>query len=1004
LFCDLVGSTALAATMDPEEWRDVVMQYQKAASDVVARFGGHVAKTFGDGLLVYFGWPTAHGDDSERAVRAGLAIRDAIATLAARLEMTLPVRVGMDTGLVVIAEDGEVYGDPPNVASRVQALCEPGTVLVTAATHRLVSGLFLVEERGAHQLKGVPAPVVLFQVAQPSGVRSKLAVAAARGLTPFVGRENERQLLASRFEQAREGKGQVALLVGEPGIGKSRLAHVLHEDLAGVPHTWLECGGTPYFANTPFYALTELLRQFFAWRENDSVEVRVAALTRALENAGLDVIEALPLVAPLLDLPVPEGYPPQLVVPEVAGKRLVAMIAAWVFGIARLQPLVILLEDLHWVDPSTLELTELLVEQGATAPLLLLFTARPEFTPRWALRAHHTQLTLNRLPRRDAREMVTHVAARAALPAEVADVVVTRTDGVPLFVEELTKAVIEAGTTEALGEIPATLADSLMARLDRLGTATKEVAQVGSVLGRRFALGLLRSIHSGPEADLETALEKLVDAELVYPEGLPPEVVYVFRHALVQDAAYSSLLKSRRRALHARVGKVLLEQFADVAETQPELLAHHFTEAREIAPAVEAWRRAGERTLRRGAPSEAARHLRRGLEVVRALPQGPVRDAHEFHLQLSLGQALTVTKGYGPEMAAAFAQAQALGEVAATPSEAALLLVGLWGPTLSTQGPAVAAPLAARALAAAERAGLAPGLVWAHLAQGANCYHAGDLAGSRTHLRCALALYDETPVAPVPFNPGIGALGFAALTAWHLGLADEARKHAREGLARAERSGLPADRAWAERFAAILHQLLGNPAAVRVHAERAIMACAEEPNPTDEAIATAHRGWAMAAEGQLPEGIAIAREGTLRMLATGMRVALEHLLTLLADALARADNVADALTTLAEAEGAVPGEEVWRAETLRLRAELLARHGADSADVEAIYHDALAWARRQGAKAYELRTAMSFARWVGGHGRTAEGRNLLTPIYASFTEGFDTPDLIEANALLAELA
>src|SRR5437867_4291196 len=629
VFCDLVGSTALSQQLDPEEWRAVVVQYLKAAAEAVARLGGHVAKTLGDGLLVYFGWPRAHEDDAERAVRAGLGIVDAVGALNRRLKSRLAVRIGMDTGLVVIGEDGEVYGDTPNVAARVQALAEPDTVLVTAAAHRLVSGLFLVEERGAHALKGVPAPVTLYRVVQPSGVRSRLAAAAVLGLTPFIGREDERRLLRTRFEQAREGEGQVVLLVGEPGIGKSRLALVLHEDLAGVPHSWLESGGQPYFADTPFYAVTELLKQLFAWTGEDTPEARLATLERALGAAGLATQQALPLVAPLLDLPVPKGYPPVLAAPEVARRRLLATLAAWVLGAARLQPLVILLEDLHWVDPSTLGLQQLLVEQGATAQLLLLYTARGDFQAPWPLRAHHTQLMLSRLPRRHVREMVARVAARTALPEAVVDAVVTRTDGVPLFVEELTRADVEAGGAAAGMDIPPTLADSLMARLDRLGPPAKEVAQVGAVLGREFSYALLHAVHPLPEAELEAALARLVDAELVYPRGSPPEATYLFKHALVQEVAYESLLKTRRRELHRAIAQVLVEKFPAVAEAQPELLAQHWTAAGDAEAAIAAWQRAGDRAKEWSAYAQAADHYTKSIEMLGALPEVAERAQRE---------------------------------------------------------------------------------------------------------------------------------------------------------------------------------------------------------------------------------------------------------------------------------------------------------------------------------------------------------------------------------------
>jgi class 3 adenylate cyclase/tetratricopeptide (TPR) repeat protein len=686
LFCDLVGSTALAAELDPEEWRYVIAQYQKAATEVVERGGGHVARLLGDGLLVYFGWPTAREDDAERAVRIGLGLLDAVAALACRLPMQLAVRIGMDTGPVVVGNDGEVYGEVPNVAARVQAAAEPNTVLITSVTHRLVAGLFVVEDRGPQQLKGMPKPVRLLRIVRPSGVRGRLAAAAERGLTPFIDREHERQLLRERFEQAREGQGQVLQLIGEPGIGKSRLAQALRADLVDTPHTWLECGGAPYSANTPFYALTQLLRHFLTAAGEISPAELVAGLERALESVDLPVAQALPLIAPLLDLPVPEGYPPVIGVPDAARKHLLAILAAWTLASARMQPLVILLEDLQWVDPSTLELQHLLVEQGATVPLLLLYTARPEFQPPWPLRAHHTQLTLSRLRHQYVRAMVGQVAARVALPPAVVDAVVTRTDGVPLFVEELTRAAVEAGA-QAGEVIPATLQDSLMARLDRLGRTTKEVAQVGAVLGRDFEYGLLNAVHPVPQADLQGALERLVDAELLYVRGLVPAASYTFRHALVRDTAYGSLLKARRRALHERVARALTDRFPELARAQPEVWAQSWTEtgttkaltvrvgtdelAAEIAhhwfaagpggdagqAVAWAWH-AGDRARARFAYEEASRLYETALS---ALSWGAVPDpVREAELLLRLGDALK-RAGEVEKAKAVFTRAAELG-------------------------------------------------------------------------------------------------------------------------------------------------------------------------------------------------------------------------------------------------------------------------------------------------------------------------------------------------------
>ncbi len=1000
LFCDLVGSTQLAAGLDPEDWRELVRGYQAAADAVVARFGGHVAQHLGDGLLVYFGWPEAHDDDAERAVRAALALVEAMAARDARLQL----RVGLHTGPVVVSDVGGggrvetlALGDAPNLAARVQAEAAAGEVFATAATHRLVSGLFLVEARGTRALKGVRDPVELFRVVRPSGVRGKLAAAAVHGLSPFVGREDERRLLRSRFEQASEGEGQVVLLVGEPGIGKSRLAQRLREDLAGTPHSWLETGGAPYFASTPFYAVSELLKQFFSWSPDDGLVQRVAGLARALEVAGLWRADALPLIAPLLDLPLPKGYSPVLAAPEVARKRLLATLAEWVFAIARTQPLVILLEDVHWVDPSTLALQQILVDQGSAVPLLLLYTARPELRVPWPMRAHHTQLTLNRLAKKHTRALIEQVAARAVLPAEVMDAVVARTDGVPLFVEELTKAAVESGAKGAQ-EIPPTLADSLMARLDRLGPAAREVAQVASVLGREFTYALLHAVHPIAEAELEAALAKLGDAELVYAHGIPPEASYSFKHALVQDAAYGSLLKSRRRELHGRAAKVLGEQLRDVAEAHPELLAHHHTGAGAADPAADAWQRAGERALERGAHGEAAQHLERGLALLAALPESDTRDGRELRMQITLGQALQTTKGYAsPEVAVAYARARELGERVARPAQLVALLVGLWTSAFTREGPLVAQPLADQALAASERRGAERARVWPHIIQGHNRYHLGDLAGAREHLSRALALCDEAAPAPVPVDPRIPALSRGAWTAWQLGYADQARAQARKATELAHACKRPADRAWAESDAARLYAFLREPAEALRHADAALAACAEEPNPFYEGSGRAVRRWALASLGQVEGDSTTAPAGPVVRLSAELGAGLR------AEEHARAGDLVAALRVLAESEGAVPGEEVWRADTLRRRAELLAQTGASASEVETLYNDSLAWARRQGALAYELRTATNYARFLCAHARASEARDLLAPVYARFTEGFDTRDLVEAKALLGEL-
>jgi class 3 adenylate cyclase/ribosomal protein L40E len=646
LFCDLVGSTQIAARLDPEEWRETVASYQRAVADAITRFGGHVAKYLGDGVMAFFGYPEAHDNDAERAARASLAILDSIANLDEQpARPKLSARIGIHSGAVVVGagagKDADVFGDAPNIAARVQEVATPGTVLITDFTHRLVSGLFLLEDRGAHQLKGIERPVQLYRVIQPSGVRGRLeAAAAVHGMTPFVGREDELRLLMNRWERVSDGEGQVITIAGEAGIGKSRLVRRFREQIAATPHTWLECAAAAFFQNTPFYAITEMLRQSVLW------EQRFRALEASLASPGREPSEAVPPpIASLLELPASAEYPPSSMPPDQQRKQLLAALVAWTFEIAKVQPLVIATEDLHWADPSTLELIQLLVEQGATAPLMLLYTARPEFHPQWPRRAHHTQVTLNRLSSRDVRTIVGQVAAQKVLSAETLEAVVERTSGVPLFVEELTRAVLESGTAQLMGrEIPVTLHDSLMARLDRLGPA-KEIAQVGAVIGAEFSYELLRAVYPIAEEDLQRALRSLADAELLYVRGIAPDANYQFKHALIRDAAYEALLKTRRKDLHRRVARAIDEKFPTLKETQPEVLARHWAEAGETEQAIAEWSRAGKIAEARNAFAEALESYQQVLVLLTLLPKSAERDIRELELRQSVFSMLFVTRG-----------------------------------------------------------------------------------------------------------------------------------------------------------------------------------------------------------------------------------------------------------------------------------------------------------------------------------------------------------------------
>ena len=607
MFCDLVGSTGIAARLDAEDWRSLVNAYLDEASGAVMGLGGHVLKKLGDGLMALFGYPQAQENDAERAVRAALAIQHALAEInaknAGKGAPELLARIGLESGPVVVESGGEVFGDAPNVAARVQGLAEPGSVLVTLNIQRQVAGLFVVEEQGARDLKGVSEPIELFRVVRASGGGRRTG---ARSLTPFVGREEELGLLTRRWERARAGEGQLVLVVGEPGLGKSRLIEEFHVGLTETPHTWVEWSASQLLQNTPLHPIAEWGRQRFGL--DAPAEQRLADLENTLQLIGLDPAEHAPLLAPLVDIPLPPGRAANLPPEELRRKQLAAM-TAWVLAGARSQPVVLAFEDLHWADPTSLDLLRALGERGAQTPLLLLATTRPEFRPSWSTRSHHSLISLSPLDRAGVARMVGEISARHALSKELIEGVNERTGGVPLFVEEVTRLLVERGEQGSVQAIPPTLQQSLTARLDRLGRA-REVAQIGAVLGRDFAYSLLRHVAETDEPVLQASLERLAEADLLFVEGAPPEANYRFKHALIQDAAYESLLKSRRQALHRRAAEALRD-----ANAEPEAIAHHFTEAGLDDLAIEWWGKAGDQALRRSAFQEAIAHLGKAIEM-----------------------------------------------------------------------------------------------------------------------------------------------------------------------------------------------------------------------------------------------------------------------------------------------------------------------------------------------------------------------------------------------------
>jgi class 3 adenylate cyclase len=611
MFCDLVGSTSISAQLDAEEWRDLVGAYLDAGSAAVTEMGGHVAKKLGDGLMSLFGYPVAQENDAERTVRAALSIQRALAEVnrknAGAGKPALNTRIGIETGPVVVDAAGEIYGDAPNIAARVQALAEPGTVLVTVRVQRQVAGLFVAEERGTHTLKGVREPTSLFQIIRASGGGRR---SGQRHLTPLIGRDEEIALLTRRWERARQGDGQLVLIVGEPGLGKSRLIEEFHARLGEMPHTWVEWSCSQLLQNTPLHPIAEWGRQRFGGADVPAAQ-RLAELESSLAQVKLDPAESIPLLAPLLDIPLPPERAPSFA-PEELRRQQLAALTNWVIAGAKSQPLVLAFEDLHWADPTTLDVLRGIAERGALAPLLVVATTRPEFRPPWGMRSHHGTISLAPLDRGQVQEMVAELSARHALPRNVVEDVASRTGGVPLFVEEVTRLLLERGEGGGgIQAIPATLQQSLMARLDRLGPA-REVAQIGSVIGRGFSYGLLRDVAGMEGAALQAALERLAEADVLLVQGLPPDSDYRFKHALIQDAAYENLLKSRRQVLHRRVAEILRDRFASTAAAEPEVLAHHFTQAGLNDEAIEWWGKAGDQALRRSAFPGGDRPSRQG--------------------------------------------------------------------------------------------------------------------------------------------------------------------------------------------------------------------------------------------------------------------------------------------------------------------------------------------------------------------------------------------------------
>jgi class 3 adenylate cyclase/predicted ATPase len=1025
MFSDLVGSTALSARMDPEDLREVISAYQKCVAETVQGLGGFVAKYMGDGVLVYFGYPHAHEDDAERAVRAGLELIQAVAAL--KSSAPLETRVGIATGLVVVgdligtgsAREQAVVGETPNLAARLQGVAEPNTVAIAESTRRLLGNLFDLENLGAIDLKGASAPVQAWAALRPSSVESRFE-ALRTATTPLVGREEEVDLLLRRWEQAKRGEGQIVLVSGEPGIGKSRIAEAIQERLGTEPHTRLRFFCSPYHQNSALHPAIAQLERAAGFRRDDTAEQRLDKLEAVLLQATNDISELAPLLSDLLSIPTGSRYLAIDLTPQKRKEKTLAALVAQAEGLSLREPVLMLFEDVHWSDPTTRDSLDLLIDRISTLRALVIITFRPEFTPPWTGRPHVTLITLNRLSRRQRADMIAGVTGGKALPKEIADQIVDRTDGVPLFVEELTKSVVESGLVTVAGghfslvgptvplAIPTTLHASLLARLDRLAP-TREVAQVGAALGRSFSHELIGAVAQMPQERVDDALEQLVGAELIFRRGRPPDAEYTFKHALVQDAAYSTLLRSSRQQLHARIAATLENRFPEIVAADPALLAQHFTEAGLVEKAISYWFKAGQQSISRSAMTEAVAQLRKGLDLLSGISDGTARQEQELDFQITLGQALMAAKGLAaPEPGEAFARARHLAESLVRPQQLGTVLTGQWIFTLVRAELDQAEYFADEVRHLGEARDDAMWQCFGSSFSGMTRHFTGKFVEARTYLEKARSLWDPTfrRFSASPDDVYVQLLLCLSRTLLYLGYVDQSRLLRDEALAEARRIS-PYNLVFA-----LCHAWYGDWASegaecarTMLHsADKVLATSAEQGFPIWSAVGNIVRGWCLGSVGRA-EGIPLVRRGIDDLNATGCNILIPFFLTVLAEVYGTAGQPQEGLKQLVEAAKLVETtRERWaEAEMHRLRGTLLLSIN-EHAHAENSFRQAIALAQQQSANFWELRSATSLARLWRDQGKRDEARELLAPVYGWFTEGFDTIDLKEAKALLEELA
>ena len=1027
MICDLVGSTALSARLDPEDMRAVIDAYHAACVRITRSYDGFLAEFRGDGILAYFGYPVAHEDDAERTVRAGLDIIAAVARLETLAAEPLAVRIGIATGVVVIGDlsregalrEHAVVGDTPNLAARLQALAAPGTVVVAASTRRLLGDLFHLRDLGRHEVKGLAEPVAAWAVEGVSDSESRFEAVRAAALTDLIGRENEIDFLMERQRLAWKGDGQVVLISGEPGIGKSRLAAALADHIASEPHTRLRYQCSPYHTNSTLHPFITQLERAAGFKANDTTEQRLDKLEALLALGASRIEDVAPLFAELLSIPFGQRYPPLALSPTQQRRRTLAALLNQFEGLARRQPILLVFEDAQWADATSLELLDLTVERVRQLPVLALFTMRSEFEPPWVGLPNVRTLTLGRLERNDVESMVARVTGGRGLPAEVMKRIVAKTDGNPLFVEELTKAVLEAGILVEDAEgyrldgplqplaIPATLQDFLMSRLDRLAPV-REIGQIGAAIGRDFSYSLLRAVAGRDETALTHALAQLEQAELVFRRGEPPEAVYSFKHALVRDAAYESLLKSRRQQLHGQIARALEERFADIVASQPEIAAHHFTEAGLVERAVDYWLKAGQHAARRSANAEALNHLARGLELLPNIDDPTIRNKSELLLQTSLGHSLRATKGWSVEsVKRAYTRALQLCKESGFDEHTLPAVFGLWTWNFLRAALGEAQALAENLVSTAENADDSVFKVLAHEALGFTLFARGKFAAAHAALERSISMCEDSKAAAYldlsAQDPRVHVRLYDGMALWLLGYPDQALRICAEARRYADKSQHPFSEAMARTISLRVHQFRGESAVVAREATAAIELCKEHGFVHYLAMAMILSGWASAQQGEFDKGIAEILSGLEQERATDALLLESYTLGLLADACMKNERYGQALEFLDQARSRLDeesSERFYAAEIYRLLGETHMRSRRDLDQAERFLCKGLEVAREQKAKSLELKVCMSMHDLYELRHDAGKYRSQLGEIYGFFNEGFDTTDLVRARAKL----